>query len=127
MDLARKENLPVIEKTGRKMSRAYGDNALFPDDNISVGFGRLTPVFGQMPPHRHEQEIIYVLEVNNVSLRYGPEWAQMEGSHKLAAGDMMRFAKGECHQFIMEGEDSFLDFMFIFSVPLNHTEEHTAN
>ena len=122
MDLLKRDELDSKRMLGRTIARAMGDNAAVSDE-ISCGYARFSLADGMMIPHKHEREIIYVIDAKGCSTRFGTEKERMDQSFKLEAGDLLRYHEGEWHIFDMEDEESYLDIFWLFSCPQNHTVE----
>ncbi len=122
MDLIRKEQIDGKVFLGRTLWRVMGHSAPW-EDEISAGFARFSLERGVMKAHRHEREVIYVLDAHGASARFGYELETMDHKTELHAGDVLRFHDREWHIFDLEDETSFLDIFWVFSVPQNHTED----
>ncbi|OZC55547.1 hypothetical protein CH267_13335 [Rhodococcus sp. 06-621-2] len=114
------ERLPA--PLGRRMWRALGDEAHL-SDSVSCGFARFTLDRGAMIPHRHEREIILVLNAEGARARAGFDKATMGEGIELHEGQILRMAEDEWHVFDLDDESSFLEIYWFFSVPMNRLEE----
>lgn len=119
MDLLKKSEIHEVVQLGRTNWRAIGNNAVL-SDSVSCGFARFSLKDGKMIPHKHEREIIYVVDAKGVAARYGMDREHMDETKTLSSGDLLRFHDGEWHMFEMENEESYLDILWLFSVPQNH-------
>lgn len=121
MDQIRRENLNEQFLVGRDLWKAIGASAPY-EDTISAGFARFSLKNGKMVMHRHEREIIYVLDAKGVTTQFGFDPNNLE-ERRLQTGDLLRFHEDEWHIFKMDDEESYLDILFFFSIPQNHTIE----
>ncbi|MBE6969137.1 MAG: hypothetical protein E7442_03310 [Ruminococcaceae bacterium] len=122
MDLVRREQLPQQDLLGRSIWKAFGEKAVFPD-NVSGGFARFSLQHGKMKAHRHERELILVLDAQGAAVRYGPSPEGMGEAVALQKGDFLRMQEGEWHIFDLADENSYLDILWFFGVAANHTED----
>lgn len=125
MDYLRREDLEEKQMLGRMTCAAFGKEGIarVTADDAFFGFATFAPKYGKMKPHYHENEIMYVLDAVGASVRYGAAQQTMNTRLALKKGDIIRAREGEWHVFEFDSEDSFLDIIAIFSVPLCHTVE----
>lgn len=93
------------------------------EDDLSFGFARFSPKHGVMKPHHHEREWIYVLDASKAVARYGDTFDGMDSLRALRPGDFLRFEQGECHVFEFEDDEGYLDILWGFGLPMNHSVE----
>lgn len=120
MDIIRREDIKKTVCLGRTIWRAVGAEAAL-DDSISVGFTHFSRKNGIMKAHKHEREIIYVLDSKGATARFGSESDRLKNATVLRPGDLLRFQQDEWHIFDLADETSYLDILWIFSVPKNST------
>lgn len=122
MKCVRREDLTPLTLQARQIWRVYGENAAV-DDRLSYGFAHFAPEYGPMKPHKHEREWIYVLDAHQATARYGTDFGSMNSSSHLKAGDFLRFEDQECHVFEFGSNAGYLDILWGFEIPMNHTVE----
>ena len=122
MDFIKKSDLPEVVQRARTNWRAIGGNAKV-EDSASCGFCHFSLENGTMIAHKHEREIMYVVDAKGTTVRFGPESDKMTGSVRAEAGMIMRAADGEWHVFEMDDKDSYMDIIWFFDVPQNHATE----
>lgn len=122
MECLRRDELTPRDCLGRQIWRVYGADAAL-DDKLSFGFARFSRKRGVMKPHYHEREWIYVLDAKRAVARYGDTFSSMNASRALQAGDFLRFDQDECHVFEFEDDEGYLDILWGFGTPMNHTVE----
>ncbi len=125
MKCIRRDELEPRALQGRQLWRIYGDDSAVADRR-SFGFAHFAPQFGDMRPHHHEREWIYVLDAKHASARYGEQFSAMDTERTLRAGDFLRFEDGECHVFTFSDPEGYLDILWGFELPMNHTVEAKA-
>jgi len=125
MDYLRRENLEEKQMLGRMTCAAFGKAGIakVAADDAFFGFATFAPKYGKMKPHYHENEIMYVLDADGASVRFGETQQAMDTKMALKKGDIIRARNGEWHMFEFDCEDSYLDIIAFFSVPLCHTVE----
>lgn len=125
MDHLRRADLPEKEMLGRVTSAAIGAEgiAAVATDDAFVGYATFAPRYGQMKPHYHENEIMYVVDARGASVRFGAEKDAMDTRQELRKGDIIRARNGEWHLFEFDSDDGFLDLVCFFAVPMCHTIE----
>lgn len=125
MDYLRREDLDQRQMQGRITCAAFGKEGIakVTADDAFFGFATFSPKYGKMKPHYHENEIMYVLDADGASVRFGETQNTMDTKMALKKGDIIRARDGEWHIFEFDHEDSFLDIIAVFAVPLCHTVE----
>ena len=125
MDHLKREDLTEKKMLGRVTSAAIGLEgvAAVATDDAFVGYATFAPKYGEMKPHYHENEIMYVVDAKDASVIYGPAQDAMDSRDILAKGDIIRARDGEWHKFEFASDDGFLDLIAFFAVPMCHTIE----
>ncbi len=120
MDITSREGIEPKAYCGRHIWRVMGADAPWGDD-MSCGFARFTLADGNMKAHKHERELIYVIDAKGAKARFGAAQDKMDQQRALHGGDLLRFGEDEWHIFELADEDAYLDIFWVFSVPQNHT------
>jgi hypothetical protein len=102
---------------GRAVQRAIGREGRSHSELVSLGFARFSAAHGEMPPHCHGEEAMYVLDARDGWIEYGPAEDELRGRRALAAGMVLHVAAGEWHVF-RHAPDGFVDILFVFSPPI---------
>jgi hypothetical protein len=94
-----------------------GEGAVSPSEVMTMGFARYSAEAGPMAPHRHAEEIVYVLESDRGWTRYGgfgPEPDELGGPVALEPGMTLHFPENEWHVFEFE-EGGHVEIIFFYS------------
>lgn len=121
--LNRKEISPII-LPGRKIWKAIGKDALSKSGKMTYGFAHFCADYGPVEPHRHAEEICYVLNAEKAWVRYGPEKDKLGPRHALEAGMTIHTPPMEWHVFGYE-EGGYLDILFFYGQVDNIRPEET--
>ena len=124
MDIVKRNEIPAKQMLGRVTSAAYGKEgvAAIPSGQF-VGWATFSPQYGQMKPHYHEDEIMYIVRAEHAYVRFGPTKDTMCQPVKLCAGDIIRARDGEWHEFCFDDDSGVLDVVAVFGIPLCNTVE----
>ncbi|MGI6005557.1 MAG: cupin domain-containing protein [Christensenellales bacterium] len=115
MDIINRKDIPAFIAPGRKRWAAMGaGGAAIRIDDANVGFARVSLEYGPMEPHKHINEILYVLDAKDAYVRYGDTKA-CEKKQPLSPGDVFRMRDGEWHVFEFENPDGFLEILTFFA------------
>jgi hypothetical protein len=118
MKLIKRED--VVEKAlpGRVIQLVVSkEDAVSASSVMTMGFAHYSTESGHMAPHRHAEEIVYVLESDRGWTRYGGYGNEPDGLGEpvpLEAGMTLHFPEGEWHVFEFE-EDGHVDIIFFYS------------
>ncbi len=98
-----RNDLPVHALPGRGIQLVTGkENAASPSDAITMGFAHYAAEYGPMSPHRHAEEIVFVLDSDRSYVRHGGFDAQPDalGERLPLERDMiLHFPENEWHVF----------------------------
>lgn len=124
MDFVKRSEVPEKQMLGRVTSAAYGKEGIAAvTAEQFVGWATFSPKYGQMKPHCHEDETMYIVKAEHAFVRYGATKDTLCEPVALCTGDIIRARDGEWHEFCFDSEDGELDIVAIFGVPLCHTVE----
>jgi hypothetical protein len=104
----REEKLP-----GRVIQKAVGRDALSKSEKMTMGFAHYSARSGPMEPHRHAEEIVYVVSAKRARARHGPAKEELGGGTPLSAGMILHFPELEWHVFEC-GKGGRLDIIFFY-------------
>ena len=94
MNLIQRHTLPIRPLPGRGIQLVAGkENAASPSDAVTMGFAHYSVDYGPMSPHRHAEEIVFVLDSDRSYVRHGGFGDQPDARRLLAAV----FASGQVH------------------------------
>jgi hypothetical protein len=117
MDHFRRNDVETGVIPGRAVQRAIGREGRSPSELVSVGFARFSAEHGEMPPHCHGEEAMYVLDARDGWVEYGSAEDQLDSRCDLAAGMVLHVTAGEWHVF-RHAPDGFVDIVFFFTPPI---------
>lgn len=113
MEIRQRQDLTPIQLPGRIIQNAVGKEASIESENMTVGFAAYSARSGQMQPHHHDEESIYVIAADRAYMLHGPAEDSLGDRHELLPGMILHFDKDEWHVFRYE-EGGFLDILFIY-------------
>lgn len=120
MDLIERKNVSKNPLPGRVIQLVSGGaGAVSHSDVITMGFAHYSIASGPMSPHRHVEEIVYVLESNTGYVRhggFGPEPSELGERIELKPGMTLHFPPQEWHVFEFD-EGGHVDIIFFYSDP----------
>ncbi len=100
MDMVRRDELEEVKLPGRFISKAVGIDGPIFCSGMTVGFARYCEEAGPMEPHRHAEEIVYVVAADGrARFRCGGDKSCSDRGEELHAGDIVRFEEDEWHVF----------------------------
>jgi hypothetical protein len=118
MDYILRSDIKQIHLPGRIIQNVVGDNASIYSDKMTVGFGHYSAESGEMEPHCHAEETVYILDAENGLVRYGPEKDKLEKCLSLSAGMILHFPENEWHVFEYS-ENGYVDILFLYGETTN--------
>ncbi len=123
MERIKRENAPILMKSGRKTWRVFGaSSALVQSQQLQGAYATFSPEFGAMDSHFHEYEYMYVIDAKDAYVRFGQTPDGLDNLHALRPGDILRPHDGEWHRFDFGSEDGYVDFFNLFAVPAAHVK-----
>lgn len=103
MKLIKREDVAKKLLPGRVIQLVVSrEGAVSPSEVMTMGFARYSAEAGQMAPHRHAEEIVYILSAQDGWTRYGgfgDEPNELGGPVPLAPGMTLHFPENEWHVF----------------------------
>ncbi|MFO7917227.1 MAG: hypothetical protein R6V13_04005 [Anaerolineae bacterium] len=118
MKLIKREDVSKKSLPGRVIQLVVGDeDAVSASDVMTMGFARYSAESGPMAPHRHEEEIVYVLDAQDGWTRYGgfgDEPDELGAPVPLEPGMTLHFPEDEWHVFGFD-EGGHVEIIFFYS------------
>lgn len=111
MDRVNRKDCAYQLMPGRTGCSAFGEHGYVKETECFMGFVTFSPIYGEMEPHCHGTEIMYVEDASGASVRYGSAPDKLENEDTLVKGDVICLGEGEWHKFFFEGPDSFVKFV----------------
>jgi mannose-6-phosphate isomerase-like protein (cupin superfamily) len=103
-----KEILP-----GRIIRKCVGKDGVSVSAEMTMGFGEYCEEAGPMAPHRHAEEIVYVLSAQKAWVRYGADADALDKKVTLERGMTLHIPSQEWHVFEYEPR-GHLDIIFFY-------------
>jgi len=120
MKLIKREDVKKKPLPGRVLQLVVGkDDAVSTSKVMTMGFAHYSAESGPMEPHRHAEEIVFVLSALDGWTRYGGSGVQPDGLGEpipLEAGMILHFPESEWHVFEFD-EGGHVDIAFFYSQP----------
>ena len=117
MDRVNRKDCPERVMPGRVARSAFGRHGKVETDDALMGFVTFSPKYGEMEPHYHDTEAMYVENVRDAYVRFGPDRDHMQQRVKLEKGDVICAGDGEWHKFEFDSDDGFVDLVIFMANP----------
>ncbi len=118
MELIRREDVKKKQLPGRVLQLVVGkDDAVSQSDVMTMGFARYSAESGPMEPHRHVEEIVYILSSEDGWTRYGgcgDEPDELGEKVPLEGGMTLHYPDQEWHVFGFE-EGGHVEIIFFYA------------
>ena len=118
MELIARKNVTKKSLPGRVIQLVVSQSgAVSQSDIMTMGFAHYSAESGPMDPHRHAEEIVYILDAKDGWTRYGgtgEEPNQLGERVTLKPGMTLHYPKGEWHVFGFD-EGGYVDIIFFYS------------
>ena len=120
MDLIKRTDVVKKPLPGRVIQLVTGQSgAVSPSDVITMGFAHYSAESGPMAPHRHAEEVVYILESRQGYTRFGgfgDAPTELGERVVLEAGMTLHFPAKEWHVFEFDA-GGHVDIIFFYSDP----------
>ena len=93
---------------------------------MTMGFAKYCEEAGNMEPHRHAEEIVFILEAKNGWLRYGDDLDHLDKKVILKPGMTLHVPELEWHVFEY-GKKGCVEIIFIYGQTENIRPEEILN
>lgn len=113
MKIIKKSDCPVTQLPGRNIQKIIGKESFSESKKITFGFATFSYDLGLPEPHRHAEEICYVLNCGKAFIHYGPAADKMGDLYPLEVGMSLHIPELEWHQFVCQ-EGGFVNILFIY-------------
>jgi len=113
MRLFRREDLEKVQLPGRVIQKAVGKDSFSQSMRMTMGFARHSGWSGRGEPHRHAEEVAYILSTKDGWVRYGASPDHLGSPVALEAGMTLHFAEMEWHAFEL-GAGGHVDAIFFY-------------
>ncbi len=113
MNLLKRTALEKVCLPGRIIQKAIGKDALCKSAKMTMGFAHYSAESGPMEPHQHAEEIVYIIDAKNGTVKFGSEKDKLGEDIPLESGMTLHFPELEWHVFEY-GEGGFVDIIFFY-------------
>ena len=113
MNIIDRGTLPKEVLPGRIIQKAVGKDAYSRSGKMTMGFGRYCAEVGEMEPHRHAEEIVYVVSADKGFVRYGASQNELNCAEPLETGMTLHIPELAWHVFEY-GEGGHVDIIFFY-------------
>ncbi|MEE8390245.1 MAG: hypothetical protein V3S14_05530 [Anaerolineae bacterium] len=118
MKLIKRKDVEKKSLPGRVIQLLVGkEESVSPSSVMTMGFAHYSAESGPMAPHRHAEEIVYILSAQDGWTRYGgigDEPNELGELVTLEAGMTLHFPENEWHVFEFN-EGGHVDIIFFYS------------
>jgi hypothetical protein len=108
-----RDRIEEIRLPGRIIQKVVGTDAQSTSGKMTMGFARYSAESGPMEPHRHAEEICYIISASKARIRYGDSRDNLESWAPLEAGTTLHVDELQWHVFEYE-EGGFVDIIFFY-------------
>ena len=120
MKYVNRDEIKIKPLPGRALQLFTGQvDATSYSEGITSGFAHYSVESGPMSPHRHAEEIVYILDAKDAWTRYGgfgDEPNELGEPLELKEGMILHFPENEWHVFGF-AEGGHLDISFFYADP----------
>jgi hypothetical protein len=113
MKCFRRDELKKTRLPGRVIQKAIGKDSFSESGKMTVGFAHYSAESGAMEPHHHAEESLYVVDVKDGWVRFGPEKDRLGDPVPLEPGMVLHSPALEWHVFEFD-EGGYVDLVFIY-------------
>ena len=113
MKVINRNSLPQVELIGRVIKKAVGKDGFDLSSKMTIGFGRYANEYGNMEPHRHAEEVLYIINAKKSWIRSGSAMDKLGERIPFVPGTLVHFDEMEWHTFEFD-DDGFVDLIFIY-------------
>jgi hypothetical protein len=113
MKVIHRDSLPQAELIGRIIQKAVGKDGFDRSSKMTIGFGHYANEYGRMEPHRHAEEVLYIIDASKGWFRIGPARDTLGERIPFIPGTLVHFNEMEWHTFEFD-DDGFVDLIFIY-------------
>ena len=113
MRVIQREDLTKIHLPGRVIEKAVGKDSLSISEEMTVGFGHYSDQSGPMEPHRHAEEVVFIVSSKAGRIRYGKDPESLDVIVPLQTGMILHIPEAEWHVFEFD-PDGHVEIIFIY-------------
>ena len=113
MKIVKEEALQKEILPGRIIQSCVGKGAHFESTKMTMGFATYCEQAGEMLPHQHAEESVYIISADRGRVRYGPLSDDLPFSVQLESGMILHIPELEWHVFEYE-KGGHVKIIFIY-------------
>jgi hypothetical protein len=113
MRVIHRDDLEKIHLPGRIIEKAIGVDSFSASQEMTVGFAHYSSTSGPMTPHRHAEEVVYILSSKAGYIRYGADPDDLDILLPLEPGMILHIPESEWHVFEYE-DGGYVEIIFIY-------------
>jgi hypothetical protein len=113
MKVIGRSQVEELKLPGRVIQKVVGKDSLSASSKMTMGFARYSAESGPMEPHRHAEEICYIIAARKARIRYGAAKERLDKLAPLEAGTTLHVDELEWHVFEYD-EGGFVDIIFFY-------------
>jgi hypothetical protein len=113
MKVINRNSLQHVELIGRGIQKAVGKDGFDKSSKMTIGFARYANEYGRMEPHRHAEEVLYIINAKKGWIRSGSARDKLGERIPFVPRTLVHFAEMEWHAFEFD-DDGFVDLIFIY-------------
>jgi len=114
MDHLKKTDIPGEKLAGRTVYGVFGAERYIKTDDASMSYCHVAPGLGDMEPHRHDVEVIYIVDAKDAAFHCGKEPGNLDTVVELEKDDVVLVEKGDWHRFCFTSGEGFIDLIAFF-------------
>jgi mannose-6-phosphate isomerase-like protein (cupin superfamily) len=113
MQIIHRDALEKNYLPGRIIEKAVGKDSFSESKEMTVGFGHYSDDSGPMKPHRHAEEVVYIVSSKAGRICYGTAPDDLDLVVPLEPGMILHIPEGEWHVFEFE-PGGHVEIIFIY-------------
>jgi hypothetical protein len=113
MKIIQRKDVEMVVLPGRVIQKVVGRESFCPSNRMTMGFATYSAEYGPMDPHRHAEEICYILSSKDGRLRHGSDKDKLGAAVPLQTGVTLHIPPLEWHVFEY-GPGGHVDIIFFY-------------
>lgn len=113
MRIIHRMDLEKIWLPGRVIEKAVGKDSYSDSKEMTVGFARYSEESGPMEPHRHAEEVVYIVSTKLGRICFGEQREKLDTVVELKTGMLLHIPAREWHVFEFDSQ-GHVEIIFIY-------------
>lgn len=114
--ILKRDEIPDLALEGRGLRIAVGYDGVSKSESMRVLVARYAEKYGNMKPHKHDEETVYILDVQNGTMEYGPQENALTHEIRLEKDMVLHIPKDEWHVFRYK-KGGYIEALCIYGAP----------